>query len=173
MTRRESFLIHHVVIMTHILPWPSMVFYPIRIRMCPNFFMVRPSQGHVLLIRLSYLMIRTCIGKQMNTRVRDTRLHFSLLLTRSIATDRLDTLDHTEYWSKSLRSHICLWLCLFCQSRQSIFHSALFPNLTNRSCTRWHCDKMFQSILFLWRTLSPPPSYKKLHCQNKRGLKKL
>lgn len=26
-----------------------------------------------------------------------SRLHFSLLLTRSIATDRLDTLDHTEY----------------------------------------------------------------------------
>ena len=48
-----------------------MVFYPIRIRMCPNLFMVRPSQGHVLLTRLSYLMIRTCIGKQMDTRVRD------------------------------------------------------------------------------------------------------
>ena len=40
--------------------------------MCPNLFMVRPSQGHVLLIRLSYLMIRTCIGKQMDTRVRDS-----------------------------------------------------------------------------------------------------
>ena len=51
-----------------------MVFYPIRIRMCPNLFMVRPSQGHVLLIRLSYLMIRTCIGKQMDTRVRDIDL---------------------------------------------------------------------------------------------------
>ena len=48
-----------------------MVFYPIRIRMCPNLLMVRPSQGHVLLIRLSYLMIRTCIGKQMDTSVRD------------------------------------------------------------------------------------------------------
>ena len=72
MTRHESFLIYYVVIMTHILPWPSMVFYPIRIRMCPNLLMVRPSQGHVLLIRLSYLMIRTCIGKQMDTCVRDT-----------------------------------------------------------------------------------------------------
>ena len=42
--------------------------------MCPNLFMVRPSQGHVLLIRLSYLMIRTCIGKQMDTRVRDSEV---------------------------------------------------------------------------------------------------
>ena len=49
-----------------------MVFYPIRICMCPNLLMVRPSQGHVPLIRLSYLMIRTCIGKQMDTRVRDS-----------------------------------------------------------------------------------------------------
>ena len=56
-----------------------MVFYPIRIRLCPNLFMVRPSQGHVLLIRLSYLMIRTCIGKQMDTRVRDIYLILLLL----------------------------------------------------------------------------------------------
>ena len=48
-----------------------MVFYPIRIRMCPNLLMVRPSQGHVLLIRLSHLMIRTCIEKQMDPSVRD------------------------------------------------------------------------------------------------------
>ena len=51
-----------------------MVFYPIRIRMCPNLLMVRPSQGHVLLIHLSYLLIRTCIGKQMDTRVCDTSI---------------------------------------------------------------------------------------------------
>ena len=49
-----------------------MVFYPIRILMCPNLLMVGPSQGHVLLICLSYLMIRTCIGKQMDTSVRNT-----------------------------------------------------------------------------------------------------
>ena len=42
-----------------------------RICTCPNLLMVGLSQGHVLLIHLSYLMIRTCIGKQMDARVRD------------------------------------------------------------------------------------------------------
>ena len=47
MTRHESFLIQHVVIMTPMLPCPSMVFYPIRRCMCPILHTVRSSQDHM------------------------------------------------------------------------------------------------------------------------------
>ena len=70
----ESFLIYYIVIMTHIFTCPSMVFYPIRIHMCPFLLMVRPSQGHVLLIHLSYLMISTCFGKQIDTNIHDNNM---------------------------------------------------------------------------------------------------
>ena len=72
MTCCESFLIHYVVTMTHNLPCLSMVIYPIRIHMCPILLMIRPSQGHMLLIYLSHLMIRTCFGKWINTSVCDS-----------------------------------------------------------------------------------------------------
>ena len=55
--------------------------------MCPNLLMVGPSQGHVLLIHLSYLMIRTCIGKQMDTSVRDTKMMIVIPCNETISTE--------------------------------------------------------------------------------------
>ena len=46
-TRRESFLIQHIVIMTPMFSCPSMVFYPIRRQMFLILHMVRSSQDHV------------------------------------------------------------------------------------------------------------------------------
>ena len=51
-TRRESFLIQHIVIMTPMFPCPSMVFYPIRRCMCPMLHTVRSSQDHMHLDKI-------------------------------------------------------------------------------------------------------------------------
>ena len=165
MTCRESFLIQHVVIMTHIIPWPSMVFYPIRIRMCPNLFMVRPSQGHVLLIRLSYLMISTCIGKQIDTRIRDTALRCSLRGRRQWlgkmdqgvrdqkAHDRDLTKDLTskEAWGQEAWGHLSILLLLLLLRCLSLWLRGLELRMSTKS-SWWVKSQNYEQEKQRWRT---------------------